>query len=817
VSENGPDIGDLPTVKDETPPGGTCPGCGGPPDHGTDACVSNAPTREAGQSSAPTGASLPAIDGYRVLRKLGEGGMGAVYEAIEEKLSRRVALKVLSAQIAGAGSARERFVREAWIAGKLNHPNLVKVYDRGECNGLSWFSMELVEGGSLHDVVRKLRKSGRDETWNLKAGTRDYFTWAIGHVIEAARGLDHAHRNGIVHRDIKPMNLLLGRDPVTVKVADFGLAIDEDAIRLTRTGAVMGTIAYMAPEQIRGRKKEIDARTDVYALGVTLFEMLTLELPYVAGTQEMYLSSVLTEQARRPSRVNRSLSRDLDTVIGKALEKDPRDRYESAAAFAGDLENVLNFRPLHARPPSVPTRLAKWARRRPVHAALAAILVVSVPTVTLLGVRAAKQQRALARVEMQRLWDEARALGREDRPSEALAPLTALLERDPDHVEALKARSLNRLSLALKEDDLGRRLEWMEPALEDAGRVISLEPEASWPYRVRAFMLERIGRREEAARDEASAAQRRGEVLTPTELEIEGLLALQAGEHRAAEERFSEAIRRAPGMAQPYMKRAAAYEKLGELQRAMADWQVAAAMMPDDVVPRQNLGRLAAMAGDLESSAAYYGEAVRIAPDNAMVHAGLADMHVRRGVENATAGESEKARAEFREAQREARIAIDRDARLAWARVNLGAAIIEETRLDDAPDAAKVREALADYEEAVRLKEQQKADPSEPDYAAALVNLCDGMIQLRDPEGALAACLRATEAYPDQADVFYNMAGAYILAGRTDDALAALEKDLALGDNDHEYLAADDWFASLRSDPRFLDLLERMKKAAAGR
>src|SRR5262249_18466705 len=161
-----------------------------------------------------------------------------------------------------------------------------------------------------------------------------------------------------------------------------------EATRLTTDGAVMGTLVYMAPEQILGRQREIDARTDVYALGVTLFELLTLELPYAGATQQLYTSAVLTSEARRVRRINRRVGRDLEIVIGKALEKAPRDRYLTAAAFGDDLERVLALRPIEAVPPGQATKAWKWVRRRPVHAALAALLVVGIPTVPYLGWRA---------------------------------------------------------------------------------------------------------------------------------------------------------------------------------------------------------------------------------------------------------------------------------------------------------------------------------------------------------------------------------------------------------------------------------------------
>jgi serine/threonine protein kinase len=288
----------------------TCPNCNGTIPPGADDCPRCRTVAVADASAATRNALPERIAHFAIRRELGAGGMGAVYLARDERMNRDVALKLMS-RSQGSEKSERRFEQEAWIAGRLDHPNIVKVHERGTWDGYPYFSMEVVEGGSLAEVIANMRRTGRDDAWDLTFGSSPYIHWAIRMVIEAARGLDFAHRQGVVHRDVKPMNLLLSQKLGTVKIADFGLAIDVEVTRMTTAGAVLGTISFMAPEQIRGEGERIDARTDVYALGVTLFELLTLELPYTGRTQQLYMSQVLTSAARRARSLNHRVSRDL--------------------------------------------------------------------------------------------------------------------------------------------------------------------------------------------------------------------------------------------------------------------------------------------------------------------------------------------------------------------------------------------------------------------------------------------------------------------------------------------------------------------------
>jgi serine/threonine-protein kinase len=304
---------------------------------------------------SPEGIALPRIPGYEVEGVLGQGGMGVVYQARHLRLNRPVALKMLLGGAFASPRERERFQREAEAVAGLRHPNIVQVYDVGDVDGRPYFTMELVEGGSLDQKL---------------AGTPCPARQAAALVAVVAEAIQAAHQCGIVHRDLKPANVLLTAEG-TPKVTDFGLARRlEGGGGLTQTGAAMGTPSYMAPEQARGDKGALGPATDVYALGAILYECLTGRPPFRAETATATLRQVVEEEPVPPARLNPRVPRDLETICLKCLQKGPSQRYASAAALADDLRRFERGEPITARPPGPLERAAKWVRRRPTVAAL---------------------------------------------------------------------------------------------------------------------------------------------------------------------------------------------------------------------------------------------------------------------------------------------------------------------------------------------------------------------------------------------------------------------------------------------------------------
>jgi serine/threonine-protein kinase len=339
---------------------------------------------------APELAALPQIPGYEFETVLGRGGMGIVFRARHLKLNRLVAVKMMLAGAFAESREKERFEREALSVAGLRHPNIVQIYDVGDMGGRPYFTMELVDGGSL-------AQKG--------AGTPQPARQVAKMVATLAGAVQAAHACGIVHRDLKPANVLLTVDE-TPKIVDFGLARrQDDRADLTQTGVPVGTPSYMAPEQAGGRRDAVGPAVDVYALGAILYEELTGRPPFRGKSAAATLQKVLAEEPAPPAQLNPCVPRDLETICLKCLRKDSGQRYATASDLAADLERFLNHEPIHARPQGRMERCLQWAQRRPA----AAALVITVTLFAAAGVAAAwafhRQQRAVVDRQLRADYD----------------------------------------------------------------------------------------------------------------------------------------------------------------------------------------------------------------------------------------------------------------------------------------------------------------------------------------------------------------------------------------------------------------------------
>ncbi len=309
---------------------------------------------------------------FRLVREVSRGGMGVVYEAVQVALGRRVALKVLPNAAALDPRHLHRFQVEAQAAASLNHPHIVPVFATGSAGGIPYYAMQFIDGRDLARVIRESRPDGllateadrREPRTPTPLSTQEdsYAREVARLAMQAAKALEHAHANDVLHRDIKPSNLLVDHAG-ELWITDFGLARVRGGLDLTHTGDALGTPRYMSPEQALGRRAPLDGRTDIYSLGVTIYELLTLRPAFVGEDRLELLRQIVQDEPIPPRKLDPTIPADLETIVLKAMAKSPADRYSTAADLAADLGRYLENRSIFARRPSLADRGAKWVRR----------------------------------------------------------------------------------------------------------------------------------------------------------------------------------------------------------------------------------------------------------------------------------------------------------------------------------------------------------------------------------------------------------------------------------------------------------------------
>ena len=513
------------------------------------------------------------IGDYKILGEVGRGGMGIVYEAEQISLCRRVALKVLPGVVDAKHVAR--FNAEAQAAGQLHHSNIVPVYGVGCENGVHFYSMQFIDGRPLSSAIRQLRGLRGDDTEELEDEqtledsraaelpdafvsklpepdrepnafvdltrasnqSRSYVELVVRLAIQASEALQHAHDFGIVHRDIKPSNLLIDRQG-KLWITDFGLARIASDVSVTISGDIIGTIRYMSPEQAAGRSRLIDHRTDVYALGITMYELLTLEKAFDAEDRQAYLTKIQNEEPTRPRQLNSGIPVDLENIILKAISKERDHRYDSALHMAQDLKRFLQGKPVLARRPTVLDRAAKWtARHRGLVACVAPLLLLLTAGTTFSAVWMARQQAVT----------EAALRNSEENYRQAREVVDRLGIKVADQLASVPGAE------AVRHDILLDTLKYYQNFIEQSGDSSGLRSEQAAAYFHAAQVVQRMGDNQDEARqhlDQAIAILRnlaKSDTETPAHaadlalcLNELGVLQSNAGEVAAAEATFRE-------------------------------------------------------------------------------------------------------------------------------------------------------------------------------------------------------------------------------------------------------------------------------------
>jgi serine/threonine protein kinase/Flp pilus assembly protein TadD len=749
-----------------------------------------------------------ALGDFRIVREVGRGGMGVVYEAVQVSLGRRVALKVLPFAATMDPRQLQRFLNEARAAASLDHPHIVHVHAVGCERAVHFYAMQYIEGQTLAAVIAEMRSAGgrpggpaaepttplpspeapsaaADTLPRAAASTeraprdRAYYRRVAEWGAQAAEALDHAHALGIVHRDVKPANLLVdGRGGLWV--TDFGLAHVQSDARLTMTGDLVGTLRYMSPEQALAQRVVIDHRTDVYSLGATLYELLTLEPAFSGADRQELLRQIAFEEPKPPRRLNRSVPAELETIVLKAVEKNSAERYATAQELAEDLRRYLADEPIRARPAGVVRRLRKWGRRHRA-AVTAAVLALLVVLAVVAGTAGWVQGDRRARREAdERQVAEALAVLRPG--LEAGNPHAADVVRAAQQVEAHLASGLVGPELRAQSESLLADLEMLarleqirldaaavkdghfdstvlDPAYAAAFREYGIDVEAPEIAKVAARVRGSSIREALVAALDDWIAHRPVDQCTRLRAVVDQAddNSWRQGFRAAARHNDLKQLQTLAGQVEVRTQPPAVVILLGDTLGAAGLRERAAAILaqaqqshPADFWLNHDLAKALAefQPPRLDDAIGYYRAALALRPESPGVRLNL-------GNPLRDKGRLDEAIAELREA-----IRLKKD--YAGAHSNLGVALHDKGRLD---------EAIAEYREAIRLKK---------DFHEARNNLGAALRAKARLDEAIAEYREAIRLKKDYPEAHQGLGLALYDKGRLDDAIAEFREAIRL-------------------------------------
>jgi serine/threonine protein kinase/Flp pilus assembly protein TadD len=756
------------------------------------------------QSAVPLG-------DFQIIREVGRGGMGVVYEAIQLSLGRHVALKVLPFAAALDVRQLQRFKNEAQAAAQLHHTNIIPVFDVGTDRGVHYYAMQYIEGQTLAALIKDMRRHAgleEDEPLGVSPSTGDNsgqtvvaLTTEHSHTshssfrritqlgIQAAEALQYAHDMNVIHRDIKPANLLVDTQG-NLWVTDFGLAQAQTDTRLTLTGDMVGTLRYMSPEQALAQPVGVDHRSDLYSLGATLYELLTLEPAFNGRCRQELLRQITFDEPKPLRRINKAVPVELETIVLKAIAKSPAERYATAEDLADDMRRFLADQPIRARRPSWLDQTRKWTRRhRPVVWSSALAFLVSLTVLAgCVGwvVRDRAARRGKIAVEVEAALEYAQLSQKEGKWTQAqVAANRAEALIQGAGTDPRLAERVHRLLQELAEEEADRRI---VDRLEEL-RLLQAEVKGD------SYSLER------ALPDYRTAFENYG--LLPAAM--------------TAEE-ASSFLRRKPGTVFRTLVAAldhwlilARYKKAPE-----AAWLERVLVLSDSDAWRQRL-RSARQNNDrheMEQLARDVEAASQPPEELFLLHLGLRQRGAKEGAISLLQRAQDAFPSDFwinhdlgmalhecrpprnEEAIRFLTVAVALRPESAGARLNLGTALLEQGRFD---------EAVLAFRKAIECKH---------DYAMAHNNLGIALVRTGELEEAVASFARAVELRPNYAEACCNLGCAFMQQGALNEALVAIQRghDLASRLPDWPHPSAE-W---VRECQRLIELDRRLPAAIKG-